>query len=78
MAEGVEQRICITFCVKLEHSSAEIIWMIQKAIAMGILWLAASSQRCAGLCIMSCAEVLGETSNHPGDSAPSQPRFGAL
>ena len=22
--------------------------------------------------------VLGETSNHPGDSAPLQPRFGAL
>ena len=27
---------------------------------------------------MSCAEFFGETSNHPGDSAPLQPRFGAL
>ena len=29
-------------------------------------------------CIMSHAEVFGETSNHPGDSAPLEPRFGAL
>ena len=27
---------------------------------------------------MSSAEVFGETSNHPGDSAPLQSRFGAL
>ena len=27
---------------------------------------------------MSRAEFFGETSNHPGDSAPLQPRFGAL
>ena len=31
MTEHVEQQICIKFCVKLEHSSAETIWMIQKA-----------------------------------------------
>ena len=30
MTELVEQRICITFCVKLEHSSMETIHMIQK------------------------------------------------
>ena len=35
MTEQVEQRICIKFCIKLEHSSAETIWMIQKAAAMG-------------------------------------------
>ena len=29
-----EQQICINFCIKLEHSFAEIIWMIQKAVAM--------------------------------------------
>ena len=29
-------------------------------------------------CITSCAQRFGETSNHPGDSAPLQPRFGAL
>ena len=35
MNELVEQRICIKFCIKLEHSSAETIWMIQKATDMG-------------------------------------------
>ena len=35
MTEQVEQWICIKFCVKLEHSSTEIIWMTQKAVAMG-------------------------------------------
>ena len=29
--EQVEQRICIKFCIKLEHSSMETIRMIQKA-----------------------------------------------
>ena len=37
MTEQVEQRICIKFCMKLEHSSVEAIWMIQKATAMGKL-----------------------------------------
>ena len=35
MTEQVGQWICIKFRVKLEHSSAETIWMIQKATAMG-------------------------------------------
>ena len=35
MTERVEQQICIKFCVKLEHSSAATIQMIQKAAAMG-------------------------------------------
>ena len=35
MAEQVEQGIYIKFCVKLEHSSAETIQVIQKAAAMG-------------------------------------------
>ena len=33
--EKAEQQICNKFCVKLEHSSAETIQMIQKAVAMG-------------------------------------------
>ena len=41
MTEQVEQQICIKFCVKLEHSSAETIWMIQKATAMSSWWWAA-------------------------------------
>ena len=31
MARRVEQRICVKFCIKLEHSSAETIRMIPKA-----------------------------------------------
>ena len=31
MTEWVEQQICIKCCLKLEHSSEESIWMIQKA-----------------------------------------------
>ena len=30
MTERVEQQICIKFCIKLEHSSSETMWMIQK------------------------------------------------
>ena len=37
MTEGVEQRICIKFCVKLEHSSAKATRRIQKAAAVGSL-----------------------------------------
>ena len=35
MTECAEQRIGIKFCVKLERSSTETIWMTQKATAMG-------------------------------------------
>ena len=38
MTEIVEQWICIKFCVKLGHSSMEIVWMTQKATAMGNWW----------------------------------------
>ena len=31
MTERIDQQICITFSIKLEHSSAEIIGTIQKA-----------------------------------------------
>ena len=78
MTQWVEQQICIKFWVMLEHSSMETIWMIQKATAMGTWWLAASSWQLTRLCIMSHAKFFCETSNHPGDSAPLQARFGAL
>ena len=32
MTESAEQRICIECYVKLEHSSMETVWMIQKAL----------------------------------------------
>ena len=57
---------------------AWMIWMIQKATAVGNWWLAASSQQCAHSCFMSHVEFFCKTSNHPGDLAPLQPRFGAL
>ena len=31
MTERVEQQICIRYCIKLEQSSVETIWMFQKA-----------------------------------------------
>ena len=70
MTERAEQWICIKFCVKLEHSSTETIPTIQKAAAVGNGWLTASSSQHVHSCITSCAEFFGETSNHPGDSAP--------
>ena len=64
--EWVEQRICNIFCLKLEHSSAETIWMIQKAAVVGNWCLAASSRQYVRSSIMCHAEYFGETSNHPG------------
>ena len=52
--------------------------MILKAAAMGHWWLAASSQQHTCSCITSHAELFGETSNHPGDSAFLQSKFGTL
>ena len=60
MTKQVEQRICIKSCVKLEHSSMETIWMIQKATATGNWWLEASSWQCAHTCITSCAEFFAK------------------
>ena len=70
MTEEVEQWICIQFCMKLEHSSAETIQMIHKAAAMGNWWLAASSQQHTCSCITSCAEFFGETSTHQVTEPP--------
>ena len=78
VTEQVEQWICIKFCIKLEYPSTETIQTIQEAAAMGHWWLATSSRQCARSCITSHAEFFGKTSNRPGDSAPLQPRFGAL
>ena len=80
MTVQVQQRICIKFCVKLEYSSMETVWMIHEATAMGNWWLAGSSLQCAYSCVMSCAGFFFfcKTSSHPGDSAPLQSRFGTL
>ena len=78
MPEQVEQWICIKFCIWLEHSSANTIQTIQKAVASDNWWLAASWWQCAHSYIMSPAEVFGKKSNYPGNSAPLQPRCAAL
>ena len=65
-------------CSKLEHSPIETIGIIQKTAAMGNWWLAASSRQCTCSCIMSHAELFGETSNYPSDSVSLQPKFGTL
>ena len=76
--EPVKQQICTKFCVQLEYSSAETTPKIQKAAALGNWWLAASSWQHAHSCITSSAEFFSEKSNHPGNSAPLQPRFVTL
>ena len=76
--EQVEQQICIKILIKLEHPLTETIQMTQKATAMGYWWLTASLQQCACSCITSYAEFFCKTSNHPSDSVPLEPRFGAL
>ena len=60
MTEQVEQRICVQFCIELEHSTAETIWLIQKATAMGTWWLVASSRQHACSRITSHAEFLAK------------------
>ena len=60
MTEWVEQWICIRFCIKLQHSFMETIWMIQKATAVDNWWLAASSWQCACSCIMSHVDFLAK------------------
>ena len=74
MTEQVKQWICIQFCIKLPWK----LQMIQKATAMGNWWLAASLWQCPISCVISCIEFFGKTSNHPGDSVPSEPTFGSL
>ena len=74
----VEQWICIKFCIELEHSTTKTVQMIQKAAAMGNWWLAALSRQHTRSCITSPAEFFVKTSNHPGDSALLQLRFGVL
>ena len=78
MTEQVEQLICNKFCIKLEHSSGETIWMIQKTAARGNWWLTASSWQRTCSWVTSPTEAFGETSNHPCESASLQPRFGTL
>ena len=73
ITEWVEQWICIKFCIKLKHFSAETIQMIQKAAAVGNWWLAASSWQHACSCITSCVEFFGKTSITQVTQSPYSP-----
>ena len=75
--EWVEQRICIKFCVKLEHSSMESIQIIQKDTAMGNQWLAASPWQGACSCITSHAGFWRNIRS-PRWLSHLQPKFGTL
>ena len=77
MTEQGEQQICIKFCVKTEHSCMETTQMSRKPQ----LWATGDWQLHhdnTPLMHHISYRVFGKTSNHPGDSAPLQPRFGAL
>ena len=76
MTEWVEQRIRVKFCIKLEHSSMETIWMIQKATAMGNWWLAASSRQCVLSCIIISGRVVWWNTKSSRWLSVLQPRFG--
>ena len=58
-----EHQICIKFCIKLEHSSAETIRVTQKATAMGNGWSEASSQQHARSGITSRVDFLAKHQN---------------
>ena len=75
MTEQVEQQICLKFCVKLKCSSMKTIWMMPQLWATGDWQLHYDNVpiHASGL-----VQFFGETSNHPGDSAPLQPRFDTL
>ena len=66
ITEQVKQWICIRFCVKLEHSSAETIQMIQTATAMGSWWLAASSRLLQGVLVKYPITQVTQPSYSPG------------
>ena len=51
---------------------------MKMTIVMGNWWLAVSSRQRTSSCIMSHAEIFGETSNHPGELALLQSRWGTL
>ena len=50
MTEQVDQRICIKFCIKLDHSSTETIQMIQKAFEDNAVSVAQMLQRWSRIC----------------------------
>ena len=77
MTEQVEQRICIRFCVKLEHSSMDDLDDSEGCSYGQLVIVSLIMVMCPLMHHVSCRDF-GETSNHPGESAPVQLRFGTL
>ena len=73
MTEWVQQWICINFALSLNIPLQKLFRWFRRPQ----LW-AASTGQCTCSCITPHAEFFAKTSNHPGDSVPLQPRFGAL
>ena len=80
MTEWVEQWVCIKFCVKLECSSMETICNESEDCGYGQLVIGSLviDQDNAPTHASHLLQFFRETSNHPSDSAPLQPTFGAL
>ena len=76
--DWVEQRICIKFCVKLEHSFTDIFQMIQKAATMGNRWLTALWWQYICSCIIVLCSFLAKHQITQVTQRPLQARFAAL
>ena len=75
MTDLIEWQICMKFCIKVEYSSTESIWMIQKATPMGNWWLAVHhySAPTHASCLM---QSFWQNIKTPRCLSPLQPRFG--
>ena len=71
MTERAEQQICNQFCIMHEQSSAETIHMIQEATQIRATDDWQLHQTMDPLMPHVLCRVFGETSNHPGGSAPT-------
>ena len=74
MTEWVERWIFIKFCIKLEHSSIDCM-DDSEGHRNGQLVIGSFITTMRPLMYHVLCRVFGETSYHPGDSAPLQPRL---
>ena len=77
MTEWVEQWICTKFCICLNTPLRKLFrWFRRLQLQATGDWQLHHNNMPAHASHL--LQFFGETSNHPGDSAPLQPRFGAL
>ena len=77
MNEGVEQRICIKFLLSL-NTLPRNYSDDSEGCSYGQLVIGSFIMTMRPLMRHVLCRVFSKTSNHPGNSAPLQPRFGAL